>query len=366
MHDRPPILSIVVPTFNESRNVARLVQLLDRAMERISWEVIFVDDDSSDGTWTVVKQLAQTDPRVRCIRRVGRRGLAGACIEGALSSAAPYVAVMDADLQHDETILPAMVGLLEREQADLVIGSRFVDGGTSRGGLSERRAFASRLATWLARAVVGKQVSDPMSGFFAVKREVFEAAAPGLITSGFKILLDILVNADSSLRTAEIGYHFRSRGEGESKFDGRAMADFAALLVHRCTAGVVPVRFLLFMIVGAIGVGVHLVALRMAMILAGLSFEWAQGFATLVAMTSNYIVNNLLTYRDMKLRGLPALGGLLRFYAVCSLGAVANLGVASWVFGIDESWWFAGLAGAIMGAVFNYTMSSIFVWRQRA
>ncbi|MBP7482169.1 MAG: polyprenol monophosphomannose synthase, partial [Lacunisphaera sp.] len=181
MQSFSPMVSVVVPTFNESQNLPRLVGLLDEAMGDISWAVVFVDDDSPDGTWKVAKELAKDDRRVRCIRRVGRRGLAGACIEGALSSAAPYVAVMDADLQHDETILPAMVAKLKNDEADIVIGSRFVGDGSSEGGFSARRAFASRVATHLAAFIIGRQVSDPMSGFFALKREVFEAVASSLV-----------------------------------------------------------------------------------------------------------------------------------------------------------------------------------------
>lgn len=364
MHPTSPTISIVVPTFNESQNLPRLVALLDKTLDGTPWEVVFVDDNSPDGTWKVAKSLAATDARVRCLRRVGRRGLAGACIEGALSSAAPFVAVMDADLQHDESILPAMIALLSQDEADIVIGSRFVGGGSSEGGLSAPRAFASNVATRLAALIIGRRVADPMSGFFVLKREVFEAAAPKLVPSGFKILLDVLANSGSAARVAEVPYHFRSRDQGLSKFDARAILDFLGLLLHRLTGGTLSVRFLFFMIVGATGLAVHLVVLRVSL-LAGLSFEWSQSIATAIAMTSNFVVNNLLTYSDMKLRGAAALAGLLKFYVVCGIGALANIGIASWVFIENDNWWLAGVVGVIVGATFNYTMSSIFVWRQQ-
>lgn len=359
-----PKVSIVIPTFNESQNLPRLVSLLDRAMGGFPWEVVFVDDDSPDGTWRVARQLAQTDARVRCIRRVGRRGLAGACIEGALSSAAPFVAVMDADLQHDETVLPAMVALLSKDEAEIVLGSRFAGDGSSSEGFSAGRAFASRVATHLASVLIGRQVTDPMSGFFVLKREVFEAVAPRLVPSGFKILLDILASSRGDVRVAEVAYRFRSRQEGLSKFDTRAILDFLGLLLHRMTGGTVSVRFLFFTIVGATGLAIHLAALRTCLLM-GVTFEVAQSVATVIAMTSNFLVNNLLTYSDMKLRGVSALTGLLKFYAVCGIGALANIGVASWLFVSNENWWVAGIAGMIVGAIFNYTMSSIFVWRQQ-
>lgn len=359
-----PTVSIIVPTFNESRNLRRLVGLLDRAMVDIPWEVVFVDDDSPDGTWRIAKELAREDTRVRCIRRVGRRGLAGACIEGALSSAAPFVAVMDADLQHDETVLPAMVAKLQSGEAAIVIGSRFVGDGSSAEGFTARRAFASRVATRLAALLIGRQISDPMSGFFALKREVFETVAPRLVPSGFKILVDILASTREQLPIAEVAYRFRSRQEGLSKFDARAILDFLGLLLHRMTGGTVSVRFLFFMVVGSTGIAIHLLALRLGL-LAGLGFDAAQSLATMAAMTSNFLVNNQLTYSDMKLRGSAALAGLLKFYVVCGVGALANIGVASWLFLSNGDWWVAGIAGVIVGATFNYTMSSIIVWRQQ-
>jgi dolichol-phosphate mannosyltransferase len=351
-----PAISIVVPTFNEAHNVPKLVGLLDKALGKIAWEAIFVDDDSPDGTWRVAKQLAGGDPRVRCIRRVGRR---------VLSSAAPYVAVMDADLQHDESILPDMLAMLQKDEADIVIGSRYIDGQAGTTGLSARRAFASRFAARLADFVVGNHVSDPMTGFFAMKREVFETSAERLLPSGFKILLDLLASVERPIRIAEVGYRFRSRQQGQSKFDMRAMMDFLALLLHRWTGGLVPVRFLFFAAVGTVGVGVHLTALRIGLDVLHLSFEWSQALATLCAMTSNFAINNLFTYRDMMLRGAAALTGLLRFYAVCSIGVIANVGVASYLFESDRTWWVASLAGIVVGTAFNYMMSSIFIWGRR-
>ncbi len=360
-----PRLSIIVPTFNEAHNVPHLVAALGEVFGPAGWEVVFVDDDSPDETWKRAKDIARTDSRVRCIRRVGRRGLAGACIEGVLSSAAPYVAILDGDLQHDEKLLPAMLGILERDEAEIVVASRYIDGKADF-GFSLPRAFASRFASRLADMVIGNKVTDPMSGFFAAKREVFDRTAGQLLPSGFKILFDLLAVSHRTVRVKEVAYRFRSRREGRSKFDAKAMLDFVALLLHRWTRGIVPVRFLFFSAVGAIGVGVHLAVLRFGLAVAGLSFEPAQIVATVCAMTSNFVVNNLFTYRDMKLKGLSALTGLLRFYAVCSVGALANVGVASYMFAADRTWWVASLAGIVVGTAFNFTMTSIFVWTRRS
>ncbi len=362
----PPHVCIVVPTFNEARNVEEVARRLDRVLAGLEWEVVFVDDDSPDGTADVVKAMSLRDPRVRCIRRVNRRGLSGACIEGMLSASTPLVAVMDGDLQHDETILPQMIALLDRDEADIVVGSRLVEGGSSAGGFSAFRAFASGLGLRLARLLIGADVSDLMSGYFAMKRERFETLAPRLTTSGFKILLDILASASPRLRAREIGYRFRARQDGASKFDARAISDFLGLLAHKLTGGVIPPRFFMFVAVGGAGVVIHLLALRVAMLWAGLSFEVAQAVATIVAMTSNFFVNNTLTYSDAKLRGRRAAIGLAQFYAVCGVGAVANVGVAAWLFGLGAAWWLAALAGILMSSVWNYTFSSLLVWRRRS
>ncbi len=359
-------VSIVAPTFNESRNVAAFVSRIEKVMGDSSWEVIFVDDDSEDGTWHYAKKLSERDNRVRCLRRIDSRGLAGACIEGVLSSSAKFIVIMDADLQHDESIVPEMLSHLESDTADLVIGTRIAKPETEDAGFSKQRAWASQFATRLATAFLGTKVTDPMSGFFAMRREAFEKIAPSLSTSGFKILLDILASSWPPLRVREVGYHFRSRNDGQSKFDTRAMLDFASLLVNKATGGMVPARFVLFGLVGGLGVFVHLAALRFSFGTGKINFTEAQAIATCVAMTSNFFINNMLTYRDMKLRGVAAMTGLVKYFLLCGLGAIANVGMASWLFGVNGSWWLAGTAGVIVGSVFNYSMSSAFVWRRKA
>ena len=357
-------VSIVIPTFNEAGNVRALIAAVERVLGPGGWEVIFVDDDSPDGTARVAKALAASDPRVRCLHRIGRRGLSGACIEGALSSSAPIVLVMDGDLQHDESIIPAMLAKLEGNEADLVIGTRAQASSDEELGCSKWRHRASQFATQLGKLALRTQVADPMSGFFAIRRSVFDEVAPRLTSSGFKILLDIITSASPQLRTAEVFYAFRSRRDGASKFDLRAMLDFAGLVANKLSGGVIPHRFALFGVVGAVGVAVHLVALRAGLAVAGLPFSWAQAWATLLAMTSNFGMNNLLTYRDMQIRGWAVFAGLAKFYLICSLGALANVGLANWIFSLRESWWIAGLSGIIVGSVFNYTMSSTFVWQR--
>jgi len=359
-----PLLSVVVPTFNERDNVTTLYRKLEATLRDVAWEVVFVDDNSPDGTWDVVRALARQDSRVRCVRRIGRRGLSGACIEGILASSAPFAAVMDADLQHDETQLPKMLALLQSGAADLVIGSRYIEGG-SADSFSRQRAGASALATEVAKRVLGVRVVDPMSGFFVIRRDRFEQLAPQLSVQGFKILLDIVATAHGELRTVEVPYTFGSRLHGESKLDSMVALDFLGLVLAKFTHDVVSLRFLLFAMVGGIGLFVHLGTLFVALQVLDFPFPEAQAAGALVAMTSNFILNNFLTYRDQRLKGFAILRGLLAFYLVCSVGLLANVGVAFSVYDQEPIWWLAGAAGALMGVVWNYAMSGLFVWRKR-
>jgi dolichol-phosphate mannosyltransferase len=304
------------------------------------------------------------DHRVNCIRRIGRRGLSGACIEGILATSSSYVAVIDADLQHDETQLPKMLAMLRSGQAELVVGSRYIEGG-SADSFNKGRAGASAIATEVARRVLRVDIADPMSGYFMIRRDRFEELAPELSTQGFKILLDIVATAHGKLKTVEIPYTFGSRLHGESKLDSLVALDFLGLVLSKFTNDAVSLRFLMFAMVGGTGLFVHLGTLFVALKVLDMPFPEAQAIGAFVAMTSNFILNNFLTYRDQRLKGLAILRGLVAFYIVCSVGLFANVGVAFSVYDQEPIWWLAGAAGALMGVVWNYAMSGLFVWRKR-
>jgi dolichol-phosphate mannosyltransferase len=357
-----PILTIVVPTLNERDNIEPLIALLDATLPKICWEVMFVDDDSTDDTPKHIRALALADPRVRCIQRIGRRGLSTACIEGVLASSAPYVAVMDADLQHDETLLPRMLEVLQREPVDVVIGSRYVPGG-GLGDLTSNRARISQIGTRLARLICKQDISDPLSGFFMCRRDVFEGAVRRLSGQGFKILLDLLASSPRPLRVRELPFEFRTRQHGESKLDTLVAWEYLALLADKLFGHVVPVRFALFALIGVVGLAIHMSILWGGLNFVSLEFGAAQSLATLIAMTSNFFLNNMLTYRDQRLRGWRLLRGLATFYGICGIGATANVGIASYLFNANQTWWVAGILGVVVGAVWNYAMSSIFTWK---
>jgi dolichol-phosphate mannosyltransferase len=358
-----PELSIVVPTFNERANVPILVERLSRLLVSCDWEVVFVDDNSPDGTAAAARAIGATDSRVRCIRRIGRRGLAGACLEGMLSSQARYVAVMDADLQHDEGLLVGMLDCLRSGRADLAVASRYLYGGSST-GLSKQRSRVSRWANGLVRLVLGIDLTDPMSGHFMIRRDVFETLAPALSSQGFKILLDILATGRGRLRTAELPSTFRERQHGESKLDSKIALDFAALVTAKLTKDTISARFILFCLVGLTGIAVHLILLS-SLLAAALSFGRAQALATVGAIAWNFVLNNLFTYRDQRLTGWRFLTGLIRFQVICAIGAISNVGIATWIYDYDSVWWIAGLGGAAIGTVWNFVVSAAFVWRQR-
>jgi len=353
-------LGVVIPTFKEAPNVQPLLAKLETALQGVVWQAIFVDDDSPDGTAATVKAIAAVDPRVICLHRIGRRGLAGAVIEGAMASAAPFVAVIDGDMQHDETLLPQMLEALQQGRADIVVGSRYLaQAGSDASALGATREAGSRLANWLGQKVLRAKVTDPMSGFFMIRRELVEAVAPALATSGFKVLFDILASQKTPPRYLEIPYEFRARVAGDSKLDEGVVVQYLGLLLAKLSRDVISPRFIMFALVGASGVAVHLVILRS---LLHYGFSAAQLTAALGAMTSNYLINNAVTYRDRRRRGLDLIVGYFKFVLLCSVPLAANVAVATMVFERGPSWWVAGVAGAVVAAVWNYITTSRAVW----
>ena len=357
-------LAVVVPTFNEHANVPKLIAKLDQALAGVAWEAIVVDDDSPDGTADVARALARADPRVRVIQRIGRRGLSSACVEGMCATAAPVVAVIDGDLQHDETLLPAMLAALnDDDQLDVVIGSRFVPGGGT-GEWDRDRVAKSAFATRISRRVLKADLSDPMSGFFAIRTAVMRRLAPDLSAIGFKILLDIMTTSPQPLRFRELPYTFRTRIEGESKLDHVVAMEFLIALYDRMFGRFVPVRFAMFSAIGLVGLGVHMAVLSVFYVALGTTFLTGQIVATAAAMTFNFFLNNALTYRDRRLKGWRALAdGWVSFCAVCAVGAVANIGVAAFLHDARSGEWAASaVVGVLIGAVWNYALSSRFTW----
>jgi len=359
---KSPELSVLVPTLCERDNVEAVIREISEALEGVSWEVVFVDDDSTDGTVDEIRCLAQQRHNVRCIHRIGRRGLSSACIEGILSVSSPVVAVMDADLQHDTRKLGDMLAAI-RAGADMAVGTRAVEGG-SFGKMSSIRQRISSSSSQLAKTLLRIDLSDPMSGFFMLRRALAMEVIRDLSGLGFKILLDISASAPDGIKIVEVPYTFRARHAGESKLDLNVAVEFFMLLADKTIGKYIPVRFLAFSIVGGLGVFVHFFILTALFKVLNLSFTASQTIATIATMAFNFFLNNLFTFRDCRLKRWQLLWGLTSFMAISSIGAIGNVGIASVLFaGYHVAWTASAFAGILAGAVWNYATSSAFTWR---
>jgi dolichol-phosphate mannosyltransferase len=360
--DGPLELAVIIPTFNEAANVAPLLHRLALALAGIRWEAVFVDDNSPDGTANIVREIAVTNPQVRIVQRIGRRGLTSAVVEGMLATAAPVLAVIDGDMQHDETILPKMYDAIASGEADLAVGTRYAQGG-GVGSWNKNRALASRIATRISHWAIKAPLSDPMSGLMAIARPTLMAAIPRMSGMGFKVLLDITASLPDVPRIAEIPYVFKERELGESKAGALVLAEYAALIADKTIGRYIPLRMLSFLAVGGMGVVIHLTLLGISLNI-GQDFLQAEIIAVMGAILFNFTLNNIFTYRDRRLRGLKMVAGFASFCAICSVGAIANIGIGTWVSGTNTKWWLAGLAGTVVGAVWNFAASSFVTWRK--
>jgi dolichol-phosphate mannosyltransferase len=355
-----PELAVIVPTFNERDNVVPIVGALQRALVGIDFEIIFVDDDSPDGTADAVRVLSRTTPNVRVIQRINRRGLASAVIEGMMASQAPYLAVIDGDMQHDEAVLPEMLAKLKAERLDVVVGSRNKGGG-SMGAFSAQRVRLSNLGRRISSLLSRVDISDPMSGFFIISRAYLDEVVRSLSAVGFKVLLDLLASSQRPVRFGEVGYTFRNRQFGESKLTLAVCLEYVELVLDKMVGDWIPVRYAFFGLVGAIGVVAQFVLVRWMN--HYLPFLTAQIAGSVIVMILNYFLNNRLTFRARRLHGWAWAGGLAGFMVACSIGLFWNLSVVEGLRRFGAAWGLASLAGVVAGSVWNYGVSSMLVWR---
>jgi dolichol-phosphate mannosyltransferase len=309
------------------------------------WEVILVDDAPGD--------VPATDPRVRRIARVGRNGLTQTCLVAMLASGARHVALADAEA-FDPPLLAAMLDQLRNGGADLVVATR-----RRASGGALRHAVRTILST-VTRWALSTDMGDPASGVFMIRRDALEKLAPSLSPLGHQVLLDLVATARGRLRIAELP----AAEDGARRSELRLAVELLALMLAKLTGDAVSIRFLLFCFVGLSGVAVHLALLDLVLLL-GARFVVAQTAATIGAMIWNFSLNNIITYGDRRLTGWAYVTGLIRFMVICGIGAVSNIGVATFIYAQDSTWWIAGLGGAVMGAVWNYAVSAVFVWRGR-
>lgn len=353
------MLSLILPTYNEAENIPELLPKIKQVLKKVPHEIIIVDDNSPDETWRVAQELAQSAEDVHVIRRVDRRGLSSAVIDGFLAAKGDVLMVMDADGQHDMGKLSELYEAAQKNKG-IAIGSRYVKGG-SIGEWDEQRYFMSRMATGMAKKLCKVQVHDPMSGFFAIHRSVFEEVLPRLNPKGFKILLDLLVHVPKSTKTKEIPFTFGTRAHGESKLSRRVQIEFLEYLYDVVFGKYIPLAFVKYCLVGSLGVVVNVIAFQLFSQV--LSFSMAVVAAIETAIISNFWMNNVWTFSHVQLRGKAIIVGLIKFNAACAVGGLANYAISTYLFAHGVPGMPAVIIGAFTSVLWNYTMNRIFTWR---
>lgn len=358
-------LSIVLPTYNERDNIQPVLKEIFQLASDYILEILIVDDNSSDGTSDLVKSLAKKDSRIRLIRRVGRFGLSSAIKEGLLNATNDIAVVMDADGQHQPSDALYAVKELINTNSDLVVGSRFIDT-SSISGLSNRRAIGSNSANNLARISLSKSyqhLTDYMSGCLALNLKTCLPFILKVNVNGFKFYYEILSLSKGSLKVKEVPLTFKARFHGKSKLDISVVWDFLISLLHTLTFRVLPRRAISFGLVGLSGVLVQLISTKILMYFLFAPFEKALPISVFMAATSNYLINNALTFRSQRLLGFTLLNGLAKFLLVSSLPVIANIGLATAFYNsVYENTFFAQISGIFVVFIWNYVASSRFVW----
>jgi dolichol-phosphate mannosyltransferase len=379
--DGVPVVSIVTPTYNEAANVPLFVEAIGDVLADTTYEIIVVDDDSPDRTWEVAGKLGQADPRVRVIRRFGESGLSSAVMAGLGSARGQVLVVMDADLQHDEAILPRMVGLLSSDQADVVIGSRATDGG-SYGSWGSGRRFVSWVATLIARLLLRVPTTDPMSGYFAMTRATFDELAPSINPQGFKILLEFIGRRRAGLRVTEVGFTFRNRMHGETKMSPSVIRSYLLAVVELRVGRQVKGQFVLYGLVGLSGVAVNLIVFSITDAIGlgaihlgfGRPLRWSLLLGIQASILSNFVLNNYFTFWERRFHRQRLLVGMVEFEVISAFGVVVHVSIFQF---LESTGWGVGLLGGtaarlghdavgfLVALVSNYYLNVNYIWRRR-
>jgi len=370
-------LSVIIPTYNESTNVGPLTAAVKTVLTRHygedGWELIFVDDNSPDGTSATARDLAKSDRRIRIMQRVGRRGLASAVMDGMMTAAGDICVVMDGDMQHDPETLLDLIAPIKNGEADI---TAVLDGGNAEGLSSETRRNASLGTIKIVNKLFRLNMTDPLTGYFAISRETALTLAPKLSQYGFKILMDLIVSAPKSIRVKEIPFTFLERHSGESKLDNRVIFDFFLFLIEKTLGRFVSLspRFISFALIGGLGVFLHLGVMGIIFgahhlstggaEIPALTFTIAQFSGAIIAMFFNYFLNNILTYSDKRLKGAAFIKGFVMFALLCGIGLAANVGVASAINSRYATLWaLSAMGGILVGTVWNYAATRQYVWK---
>lgn len=356
-------VALVVPTYNECDNILAFYKDAASALAQLDWQIIFVDDNSPDGTAAVAEELAIDDRRVRVIVRFHQRGLTSAVLQGVCSANTSYVVVTDADLQHDLCKIPEMLHLLNTDQADLVIGTRYEEGGSTEGLANGFRIWLSRTGTKVAQAFVPVPVSDPMSGFFAFRRKKLLQILAKVDPLGFKVLFDILLLGGHQIRISEIPYHFRNRHAGSSKLDGRIQWDFLIQIIYHLLKQLVPHDLISFILVGASGAIVELTMLGLGVAI-GAPNGPMQTAAIGAATTWNFLLNHCLTFhRHLKINADLAIKFVLYATAV-AIGIIVDISAATISMQkLYATELLASILGVCADTIWRFAVAKAIIWR---
>lgn len=379
----PPILSVITPTFNEAQNLPVLIERIHTALAGVPHEIVVADDNSPDGTWRIAEELAALDDSIVVLRRFHDHGLSAAVLDAMSAARAPYLAVIDADLQHDPSILPDMLSCLRADKADVVVGSRESEGG-GYGEWSLQRRTVSWVATVIARVFLRVPTDDPMSGYFMLTREAYESTAEQINPLGFKILLEF-IGRNRELRVENLGYTFANRMHGETKLKPSVIRSYLLAVAELRLGRQVDPVFFLYVLVGILGLLVNSVlftffeALGFPQIDTGFNEALDPIYSSFVASVGLttvglFVVNNEFTFWEQRYRGWRTLGALALYSLMTLVGTLVHVAVFSWLqeagflfsfVGDDAARVVHNLMGATIALVVNWYLNTTFVWRRR-
>ena len=358
------LISVVTPTYNEAENIGVLISRISEVLKDIPHEIIVSDDDSPDETWKIAEDISKENPNVRCLRRMENRGLYPAVLDAFEIANGKYLAVIDADLQHDETKLPDMLEEIENNGHGLVIGTRYAEGGGTE-GWSRTRLFISKATNFVAGILMKRRCSDMMSGFFMIEQETYKQIKEKLNPRGFKILMDIIQNLPKDKAIGQVPYIFRPREQGESKLDKKVMFDFLVSLYELSIIGkYIPLKFLKFCLVGLSGVGVNWLILFLGKDFTEIDIRIVIVSAILVSMLSNFVLNNIWTFAKEAVEK-PVLVKIIQFFLICGIGAGINYIITYSLYKIDFLIYFASFLGIAAATIWNYILNSLITWRDK-
>ncbi len=358
-------VSIVLPTYNEEKNITPIINEIIERNNAYNIEIIVVDDNSSDNTENLIREISKKDSRIRIISRIDRFGLSSAIKEGCLNARGDIIAVMDSDGQHEAKSLFQAIDYLSNNNKDIVLGSRFLDK-SSIEGLSKNRKDSSSIANKIARFSLHNNyeiLTDYLTGFFVLRRYSCLSIIKKIDVNGFKFLYELLALSKGRLNVYELPLKFKPRRSGNSKLDIAVVWDFNISIIHSLLGRVIPRRAISFGIVGLTGVFVQLTSLYFLLWFTKFPFIKILPFAVIIAACSNFLINNLLTFKNKRLNGLGLFVGLIKFLLISSLPVIANVGLASsFYFFISSNTFFSQIAGIFVVFIWNYAASSKFVW----